>query len=389
MNTRYHEMIHWSLINGIFSIVIIGIYYKLNKKRSGYKQYNTKRNMCLSDVMVLMILISITAIRCNCGSDYYNYYSMYNFSVYWYQSLTDVIISRFQNGFMALSFIVKSIFGGEFTIFAVVAFIEYIPMIVIIRKRLNHQTEAFALWILLGFFSLTLNILKQSIAMVFLLLAYDCLQKKRYIRYLLCSWGACFFHISSIFVVVILVIAQVRVNIKRLYRVLMVVGITAALFISKLLPAVKMMLPAQYQHYVDYFLSEEISKDYKLQLGALIVTVVFLILLRQLVYKVNELDKKNRYCVNMVKIMVYTEPVLIMGIRFFLLNRVAYEAFQFLPLAFSEYIHINRKKEHIWFWTLMLMFCMAISILCGENNYYNYSTIFNDNPCSVKQFVSR
>lgn len=389
MNTRYHEMIMWSLMYGLFALLTIGMYCRLNKRKKLSVYYGFKKIIYLSDVAALMILIGITAIRCNCGSDYYNYYIMYNCSVNWYHSLSEVVLSRFQNGYMVLSYLVKSVIGGEFAIFWVVACIVYIPIVFIIRKRLSHQTKAFALWIFLGFFSLTLNIIKQSIAMVCIVLAYDCMQRKKRPGYCVFSMLACFFHISSIYVVVIIAVAQLKWNIKRLHRLLLTLGMIAALFIPALLSGIKNILPLQYQHYVDYYLGEEISKDYKLQLGALVVAVTFLILLGKSVNRISEIEVKNRYCVNMVKVMVFTEPFLILGIRFFLLNRVAYEAFQFLPFVLSECIHGDKKRKNAMFWLSMFVFCMVTSILCGENNYYNYSTIFNDIPCSVMQFVNR
>lgn len=389
MNTRYYEMIIWSLTFGMFSLLITGAYYQMNKyiKSNGY--HSVKGHICLSDIVILTALISIVSVRCNCGSDYYNYYLMYNLSTSWYHSLTEIMTSKFQNGYMALSYIVKSSIGWEFAIFGAIACIVYTPVIYLIRKRLNHQTEAFALWIFLGFFSMTLNIIKQSLAMACILMAYDCMQRRRYLRYFVFSLLACFFHISCIYVVVIIVLSQYKWNIKKIFKILFLFSVSAALLITPFLITIQKVLPENYKHYVDYFLSEEISKDYKLQLGALVVTVTFLVLLWEVVCRSFEIFRMNKYCLNMIKIMVFTMPFLVLGIRFFLLNRVAYEAFQFLPFVFSEYLYIGKKKKHTFLWILMFIFCAVTSVLCGENNYYNYSTIFNDIPCTVKQFAAR
>ena len=297
MNTRYYEMIVWSLMYGAFALSIIFIYYQMNNEIKLTVYCGNRKNIKIADVLILIILISIVSIRCNCGSDYYNYYIMYNESVNWYHSLAEVITSRFQNGYMTLSYIVKSVTGSEFAIFGVVACLIYIPVIYLIRKRSDHQTEVLALWILLGFFSLTLNIVKQSLAMVCILLAYEYLYRKKYFKFFLLSLIACSFHISSIYIVLVMMISQYKWNVKKLFNYLLVISSCIVLFMSPFLIVSQKILPASYKHYIDYYLSEDISRDYKLQLGALVITVTFLILLKKLVNRFFEISIKNRYCI--------------------------------------------------------------------------------------------
>ncbi len=385
MNTRYYDMFTWGTAFGIFSVFTIMLYCICNKVKL---ILSSKKTFELGNIIVPALLIIFAAIRCNCGSDYYNYYLMYNYSTEWFDSLFEVITARFQNGYMTVAYIVKSCIGGEFTIFVIIACAIYIPVIYLMNKRLKNQEAALALWFFLGFFSLTLNIVKQSVAMVFILIAYDNIYEKKYVKFFFFSFLACWFHISSAYVILAIMIAQKKWKIKKMYYFLICISLILLFFISPFLKLIKNVLPANYKHYIDYYLGQDISSAYKLQLGAIIVTIVFMILLHRLVENYNKLSVISNYCSYMIKVMILVEPFLILGIRFYLLNRISYEAFQFLPFVYSEYIYMRKKKKKL-IWLEMLFYCIVISILCGENNYYNYSTIYNDIPCSVRQFVIR
>ena len=71
MKTRYFEMIEWSILQLVVSLFLILIYYFLCKND------NKKNIFQKSDIIITLILILIAGLRCNSGSDYYNYYFQY------------------------------------------------------------------------------------------------------------------------------------------------------------------------------------------------------------------------------------------------------------------------------------------------------------------------
>jgi len=86
-------------------------------------------------------------------------------------------------------------------------------------------------------------------------------------------------------------------------------------------------------------------------------------------------------------------PFLIIGIKFYLCNRVAYSGLQFLTVLLPSYYSFTRQK-HMSFisfkkYIMVLVFSVLFTILCAENNYYQYSTILNDKPMSVYDFSIR
>ena len=110
MITRYSEIIFWAIQYFTFCLFIIGLYFVLDKRLKVFRiQLSTHShlNLYAQDALICLVLVLITGIRCNNGSDYYNYWVMYSEVTDWYSNIGDVLEEKFQNGYLLLCYVTK------------------------------------------------------------------------------------------------------------------------------------------------------------------------------------------------------------------------------------------------------------------------------------------
>lgn len=391
MATRYFEMISWGIQNLIFSLGIISLYYVMDKSFHiiHIKQGNRYlTNIYPQDLFLISILILIIGSRCNNGSDYYNYLTMYLEVDQWYSSLEDVLKERFQNGYMLICYIVKHLIGGKYSIFFIIATLIYFPTIGIFRKHSPSPVLSFACWVLLGYLSMSTNIIKQSLAMTCVLVMFFALTNRKYIYGVIFALAGCVFHLSVICIFIIIILS-VKINPSlKLYKILLIAGLGLYIFLEPILIQISTILPIQYvDKYIDAYLENRIN-EIKLQYGAMIVAIFYITILWSLIKRYNiSKEKHNKINKHLLSISLMCIPFLLIGIKFYLFNRLAYSGLQFSTILIPSYFCVNKGDKTVFL--TILIFSLLFTILCAENNYYQYSTIFNDTPSSVYEFAKR
>jgi len=172
----------------------------------------------------------------------------------------------------------------------------------------------------------------------------------------------------------------------------MVVSIAMYILITPLLEQVSQFLPVHYAVYTQAYLDDSMN-DIKLQIGGIVVAIFYIIILWDITKKHNATKSVSRINNHLLMISLLCIPFLIIGIKFYLCNRVAYSGLQFLTVLLPSYYSFTRQK-HMSFisfkkYIMVLVFSVLFTILCAENNYYQYSTILNDKPMSVYDFSIR
>lgn len=382
METRFTEMMQWSITITLFLFFIIFMTMKLKKHIHLYPTL----------LILFLVLVIITGIRCNSGSDYYNYYTMYNDVNRWYQSLFEIVTARFQNGYLMLCYLVKNTIGGDHTIFIIVSIIIYGIVFYIVKKRALYPMLAIACWLCFGFFDMSINIVKQSIAMSLILLAYDSYNENKRGKFIIFCLLASMFHISSLYVILCMFLSKyIKINKKTFY----IICYSSIILLFLLTPMTRYflsMFPSfKYAFYLQNILLSE--TELKLQLGAIIISLFYFFVIRNCIIKYDAIIKQSPYCKNMFGIILLCIPILVLGIRYYMFNRVGYFGLQFLIFIFPIYIYsskeIHLKRNYNLSIAILLCFHLVFAVLAAENNYYSYSTIFNDEPSSIYDFVRR
>ena len=380
MKTRYFEMIEWSILQLVVSLFLILIYYFLCKND------NKKNIFQKSDIIITLILILIAGLRCNSGSDYYNYYFQYINVLKWYDDLFSVLIARFQNGYTFLAYLTNKFIGGQATIFIVVAIIIYFPLLRIMRKYSKSSWQSFALWLLLGYFSMSMNIIKQYLAMIFVIGSFNSYYKKKYFKYIIFSIIACFFHISAIYSLLCIPFSKTIRKPRKLYNFTLLASIISFfMFRTIILKIGIFIIPAKYYTYIHSWMVGDL--DLKLRLGGISVTLFYIFIINLSIKKVKYLNKYYRMILNLSICML---PFLVFSIQMYILNRISYFGLQMLIIILPSILdQYKRRINKIFFVFILILYSLLFSILCAENNYYNYDTIFNSNPMSVREYVQK
>lgn len=381
MQTRYVEMIKWGIIQLIICIVLILIYYFSCK-------FQNRKNKRLqkADYIILILMILISGLRCNSGSDYYNYYIQYINSVRWYDSIYQVLAERFQNGYMFLAYITRRFIGGKFSIFIIIAMISYFTIIKIIKKRSEYPWKSFSCWLLMGYFFMSMNIVKQFLSMTFIFWVYDSFYNKKYLKAVIFSIISCFFHISAIYCIVCIFLFTTIKKTKQLYCFVLFFSVIILCFIKYMSINLISFIPIRYYEYIYYLYNGDY--DFKLQLGAMLILIFYVWLISIGIKNLKKLN--NSYYRGIFNISICMLPFIFISIQLYISNRVAYFGLQMLPLVIPSLLKLYKKKNfEKLFIRILVVFSFLFSILCAENNYYHYGTIFNERPMSVKEYVDK
>lgn len=342
---------------------------------------NKKRGALLS----LIILGVISAISCNFSSDGEVYYVLYNEVLNYFSSLKAVITFRYQNAFQALCYLVQKYIGGTYTIFFVTAFIFILMLWLIFKKYSMNPRYSVIVWLLVGLFAVSCNILKQYTAMLIMLFAYFALQRKKYLTFCILTFFASLFHVSALIVGLIFVLVRntdFSFNILK-YSVMItcILTIFAIPFISLI---VKIPLFSKYSIYLSLFS--------KVQLRLILGPCVNLIFYTFIIYIFcSSKSKIPEYMSKYLTLIMIGICFSIVGIRFVYVARLSYYFYQFIPLLLADGIErkIITGSKKFSLGVVLILFCFLFTIFSGELSYFNYSTIFNDYPVPLKLFMSR
>ncbi len=124
------------------------------------------------------------------------------YSSYWNYSWSDRYVVDFEYGFSFMVYLLTKLTRSQpVVLFAIAALIIVPVYVALARNRKNSPVWLGMLVFYLLFYNATLNMLRQWIAMAFLLLAFQFLKEKKYWPTVLLSASALLFHYSSIIAV--------------------------------------------------------------------------------------------------------------------------------------------------------------------------------------------
>ena len=334
-----------------------------------------------SKTLLCGIVVVISGIRCNFGSDFYSYYRQYNYisdQILAFGGVQRFIENNIQVGYPYLMHIVRKINSSPYAIFWACSIIIYPSMFHWIDKKTTNKTYSVALFFLLGIFDITNNILKQSIALCLLLYAFDYLIDNKYIHFLILSIFAVLFHVSALAIIVAMVIAHF-VNLGKKHIILLsitssvlIVGYT--LILTKIISAISIL-----ERYAKYLEGREFTSAFVIT--SILYTALF-VYLGSILSEIDLLSNKDKKRVNLIIIsIVFT----MLSLRYIVIIRISYMALLqvviLLPKIDKVGLQLKNKKLGISkYMTIVLIFFIITTLSAGNNRYYSYSTYFNSDP---------
>lgn len=386
ITNKYVRKLVWGIGFAVFCALLASLYSVLSRKEK--RIYVTcgghrKEMFSFADFVPFFIMTFLASIRLNVGSDHYNYYVIFN------NVQRDVVITRdkivSQSGYYLLSYIIKQFTDNEYAIFAVIAVVLYAFLFRLMKDEVEDRPAAFTCYLFLGFFANSLNILKQCIAMMFVMCFYKMLRQKKYIICAVFAILAVIFHYSAIFALVIIgvfTVIKLRPS-RKLFFTSVVIGVLLAIFLPQVVNLIIRFVPSAsgYTTYVNWRRNNQI----RLVLGVAGTSLIYIYLLYLIVknrMQIKELSE-SRYLE--ISFLIVGLCINLASIRIWVVQRMALYFYQFIiliiPTMLQTFEPNKRRNVKRILYSIMFIYLIFSGIFIGENEYYSYNTIFSgDRP---------
>lgn len=142
----------------------------------------------------------IAGFRFGIGTDYFSYESIYTRLTTSYLNLFELIsYTRYEPGWIALNLFTDFVFGEPKFLFVLSATLTWVIFFKAIYNQKNYVSISLAILILLcTMYNISFNLVRQTLAMAFLLLSISPLLEKKFWRYIITVLMASMFHFTAL-----------------------------------------------------------------------------------------------------------------------------------------------------------------------------------------------
>lgn len=324
------------------------------------------------DIIMMMILVVFAGLRDNVGSDYSAYEKIY---LYYSKSalLGNLQIERI---FYKAPYYLKNIYDDPVILFWFAAFLIYPLLIVYMRKKSVQPSLLFSYYMMSGLWMSSMNILRQTIAMTFMLWAYDMFQNRKYVRFILFFILALGFHISSIFMVMFIILTKIiKVN-KNMLQMILVFSVSFAFFGKQLIIFICSSVP-YLNRYLHYLVENSGTSMDRLRTIGAIGYLIFSIIMLMIII-INEKDiVSNVKNTDVLVFSVFSVVITAIGVGFPYVSRINL----FFILLFMEIVPVlwngshtynDRKNVRLLYCMLLIIWFIFITIYGLDNLSWAY-----------------
>lgn len=239
-------------------------------------------------------------------------------------------------------------------------------------------------YMLLGFYAISNNILKQSVAMLIMICAYEFLAKNKKVKFVLLTLLAATFHTTAIIAAILMVFSRIiKPSYKNLW-ICVLVGIVS-IFLYNVMGNILgyISILARYQKY--FINTSTFSSMLKETIGVAGYAIIYTLITIVVLTKKEKIKEDNPEVYKRIPLLMLGVTTSIFAINNWTINRIALYLYQFviviLPTLFSLKYTIKGKKIYIFMILLILVTsCSFLTIFAAENEYYQYKTYFNTTP---------
>ena len=318
------------------------------------------------DLLLLTAMILISGLRYGIGTDYLMYKSFY-FDI----NLPNA--AKVEIGFKVLILIANFLFKEKYWLFfTLCSCISIVPIYLLFKKKSNNPALSFLIFISLGFYTLSFNMVRQFIALSFCMIAIPEIEHKNLIKYSFLILVASFFHITSLIMLPMYLWGN-KVGSKKTMTRLFFLEMFAGFLFNPIFNFAVSNIP-QYSMYSNY-------GGVNAGIGTYLLSFVYLIII---LFQISHYDffannKFNKICLN---ISVLAVPFIVFSTFNILFARLIYYFLipALIPLANITNFFKEKKTQKI-FNILIICVCIAFFILniLSFNGVYPYRSIIDYN----------
>lgn len=315
------------------------------------------RNQITYITLVTVMLILVTGMReYNVGSDTLGYVRDYVFTGNKpFGEIFSGAITKKSPGYAVLIWLLYQVIPSPRIYLIIAAAMFYIPLALFIHKNSKRPKESYFIFYCL-FFTFQLTGLRQSMAMGILLLSYEFIKNRNFIKFLICIAFASSFHITSVIFIIAYFLPKLKVRWRTL---LLTIVMVVLIYINRvfLFEVLKRYTP--YDYYEIMLLSEPINYSIMV-FGFTLMSFIFL-------KKDTFSNMNNRFIVNVQLISCILIPFMAVNGS---IRRIVMYFFIFSVLAVPQIISNlfkQRSKKYtiiarmVFYTIIFIVFLLGIS----------------------------
>lgn len=346
----------------IASLLIVGI-----SRIKALKKYSNK----IKFASVIPFLI-ISAIRYDVGTDYmYRYVPSYNLIKNGFD------VESLEYAFKLLIKFCTMISSNYQMLFIITSFIILIPIFYIMSKKSKCMELSILIFFLGGFFFQSMNILRQYIAIACLLLGYNFIVEKKYVKFLFFYILAISFHTASIVAIVFLFI-----NSKKEIKVPIIILTAIIIFVFKAPIAQVIRSIISMTRFSGYLGTSYDAVD--ISYFNFIKQLVIYISLAYLFYINKENSRKDKLSVFLLNVQGMAIIFYSLSSIISLFTRVYFFFSIFQIISVPLFITYTNKKNNFYFYIFLVLilystFFVNSNVLRNDNEVVPYHSYYNRN----------
>lgn len=295
------------------------------------------------------------------GTDYAMYEYMY-FNQYAQN------IEKVEIGYKILMQLSYQLFGeNAYLFFTLCSALTILPIYIIIKKYSNKPGESLFYFVALGFYVLSFNMVRQSIALAICFFALKYMFNRKIIKYVITILIASLFHMTALIMIPMYWIANLQFNKKKLLILLIVLSFSGILF-NPIFNYFTSIIP-QYSMYSSY-------GNAHAGIGTYIVDSIYIILIILIILNKNRMINENKkYIINLITFSMF---FIMLSIQNILFARLIYYWLIPIVLILPEII-TTVKKQYRNTMQLFIVICFLLFYfinIYSFNGVYPYESIF-------------
>lgn len=326
--------------------------------------FSKKTNVNRLSFLLVVTMIVIAGIRNGIGTDYNMYKSFYFFP-------NQPSANKVEWGFIKLIEVTKNIFNEKYYLFFLLcSTITLIPIFYIFKKKSKQPVFSLLLFTCLGFYTLSFNLIRQSIAISLVFYALKYIEEQNKSKYFITIIIAASFHITALIALPLYYFSKSNIE-KNKLKAFFLILLFAGMSFNPIFNYVVTNIP-QYMIYKNY--SNTIAG-----IGTYLVGLIYLVMIWLSIIKKEQFVKNNfdNICLNTSIIAV---PMVVLSFKNILFARMIYYFFIPLLVPFTNIIYIFniKKTQKIFniFLALALLIIYVLNII-NFNEVLPYISIFD------------
>lgn len=336
-------------------------FYAINKL-----VYNKTVEQILLFIMFLILFI-VSAVRKHVGTDYGVYLN-------YYRGIEDRIYDGegMEIGYFYLNKITKHLFDGEYTIFIITSLIIVGLVYLTIKRFSVDPLLSTILFMCIGLYMSSFNIIRQSIAIAFILYSYKYSETK--FKWLIPILIAALFHITALLVIPFYLISKINLQ-KKHYIILILSGVFLYLTYGRTVVYLTSIMEG-FEHYKDSIFVTKGANPIRAVISISILIFCFT------GYEDIVRNKKIKFAFTM---LIFGNIFVLFMLKGKIFARVVgyFDVFQILIIPYVlKHMNKYKMRKYSIFITTIIVFCSGFyfyySVKTNQGDVIPYRTYINE-----------